>query len=163
METPTLKCFSFLPSVLLPRRESLTFIYSAPQRASLLSIWHQSRCCTFLYSFCITIFHFGSTLLVINRRTHCLGNGYIKGDTLGSLRKSELGEDLNCLGNVFAENRIWKFNLRGGETALGWEFSAMQHHMGLKIGIKVKPHFKHDDSSCASSVRSNFTGSCKKK
>lgn len=27
-----------------------------------------------------------------------------------------------------------------------------------KTGIKVEQHFKHDDSSCASSVRSYFTG-----
>lgn len=48
METVTLKRFRFLPSVLLPRRESPTFIYSAPRRVGSPTSPHQSRPFIFL-------------------------------------------------------------------------------------------------------------------
>lgn len=56
METETLKCFRFLPSELLPRRESLTFIYSAPQCVSAPTIWHQSH--PFIFLMLILYHHF---------------------------------------------------------------------------------------------------------
>lgn len=51
-----------------------------------------------------------------------------------------------------------KFMLRGGGTALGQEFSALQRHLGLKVGIKAEQNFKHDNPCFASVVRSNCTG-----
>lgn len=100
---------------------------------------------------------------MINRQTHCLGDGYIRrgGCTPGSLHEAELWEDLNCLRNILLLRWNLKVSSSREEKRRSDEKSLQRStDWDLKVAIKVGQNFKYDKSRFASAVRSSCAGFC---